>query len=520
MSFVLKIPRRRAPSWAAPIFLVLFSGGCSAQQPATVTVDPSATFQTIDAWEATARMWEFDKTENRFNGSWEPIAEPILTKLIDEGGINRLRLEIRSGAENPVDYWSKFRTGHLSYGQFKDKFYEKINDNDDPDSLNPAGIQFSELDYRVETLIQPAIRIAKRLGRPMRVTLCYVDFKWTTDKGTLSHARNPEEYAELIAATYAHLRQKYDLAPDKLEIILEPDNSDHWRGQQIGQAIVAATRRLEKDGFSAPRIIAPSTSLARNTPAYFDGMAKVPGATTHLSELSYHRYDRLVSEGLLREIRERARKVGAQPAMLEWTNGTIDDLFDDLTIANASGWQKYAIATLAQGGPVRPGYMLFVTKPDPASPRMALLPQARVLAQVFRFVDPGAVRIGALSDADWARAVAFRNPDDAMTVVVKANNGMIGQSIEKLNAKLDISLPAPSSTGGEWVKVAGLKPGAYLMQRTNAKTGGRIRCRMDVKAGGIPTLFMRGGDVATLAGQSAATSISEAACPADSGGWR
>ena len=487
----------------APIGLLMMNAGCSTEPAAFVRVEPDRTFQTVGDWEATARLWEFDKKEDRFNGSWEPIAESILTKMINEGGITRLRLEIRSGAENPVDYWSQFRSGQLSYARFKDKFYEKINDNADPARLNPAGIQFSELDFRVEALILPAMRIAKRLGRPMRFTLCYVDFKWTDDKGTLSHARNPEEYAELIAAAYAHLKRKYDLLPDKLEIILEPDNSDEWRGRQIGQAIVAVTRRLEKGGFAPPLVIAPSTSLARNMLAYFDGMAKVPGAVAHLSELSYHRYDRLVPDALLGQIRDRARKAGARPAMLEWTEGTIDDLFDDITIANVSGWQKYAIASLSRSGRSIPGYMLSVASPETPMPRIALTPQARALAQVFRFVDPGAVRIGAVSDSDDVRAVAFRNPDQRLSVVLKgAGRGWARSAIEWAEKGLGVAIPLPATTGNSrTVRVAGLPTGSYLMQRVNRYSGARLRCRFDLGQGKALALKAGESDVITLAQQ-------------------
>ena len=63
---------------------------------------------------------------------------------------------------------------------------------------------------------------------------------------------------------------------------MEPDNSDDWRGRQIGEAIRSVSARLKADGFS-PQIIAPSTAAAGKAPAYIDEMMAVPGAPALVS---------------------------------------------------------------------------------------------------------------------------------------------------------------------------------------------------------------------------------------------
>jgi hypothetical protein len=97
-------------------------------------------------------------------------------------------------------------------------------------------------------------------------------------KGTCLNAREPEEYAKLIHLTFDHLKQRYGITPDALEDILEPDNTDDWRGHEIGTAMVAAVTRLRGADFS-PDVIAPSTASARRAADYIDGMMAVPGAT-------------------------------------------------------------------------------------------------------------------------------------------------------------------------------------------------------------------------------------------------
>ena len=104
------------------------------------------------------------------------------------------------------------------------------------------------MDYQVEKIVLPLKRRLEARGEKLFVNFNYVDFGQTELKGSLSHAHQPAEYAELIHAAFVHLKDKYGLVPDALEIILEPDNSDHWRGRQIGEAIRSVSARLKADG--------------------------------------------------------------------------------------------------------------------------------------------------------------------------------------------------------------------------------------------------------------------------------
>src|SRR5262249_44602824 len=155
--------------------------------------------------------------------------------------------------------------------------------------------------------------------------LNYVDFSQTSEKSVLSHALNPTEYAELICAAFLHLKEKYNLIPDALEIVLEPDNTDQWRGKQIGEAVIAAARRLKDAGFF-PEIIAPSTAAAQAASFYFDELTSVPGASALIATLSYHRYGLWASKALP-DILERAQRLGISTAMLEHLTGDGEELY-------------------------------------------------------------------------------------------------------------------------------------------------------------------------------------------------
>jgi hypothetical protein len=411
--------------WVSASAALLFIGalalsGCESE-PGEIIVDPTRTYQTMKGWEATARLWETNKEEDRYDQSWLSFRNHIFDRLVNELGINRVRLEIKSGAENPVDYWTKFETGEIGYKAYRRYYYEKINDNDVPDRINPAGIQFSALDYQVEAIVLPLKRRIEANGERLFVNLNYVDFGQTEEKGTLSHALNPEEYAELIHAAFVHLKEKYSLVPDALEIILEPDHTDHWRGKEIGEAVVAVVRRLTAAGFS-PQIIAPSTAAAQAAPSYFDELTSVPGAGPLISTLSYHRYGWGASKALP-EILKRAQKFGISTAMLEHLTGDGQELHDDLTRANVSAWQQYAIATRSVAGRSdKNGYYYILDLKNPAAPVLRMAARTRILAQYFRYIRFGAQRIEAHADRSELKPVAFRNTDGTYVVVVQVES--------------------------------------------------------------------------------------------------
>ena len=444
-------------------------GSCSAsgKDAAVITVDPSTTHQVMNGWETTTRLWEYNKMEDRFDGSWIAVSDLIFDRLVNELGINRVRIELKSGAENPVDYWTRFEAGKIGYKAFRRHYYEKINDDPDPNRLNPAGIQFSHLDYQIEKMVLPIKRRVEANGEKLFINLNYVDFGQTELKGNLSHALEPAEYAELIDAAFVHLKDKYGIVPDALEIILEPDHSDHWRGRQIGEAIVSTVARLKAKGFS-PEIIAPSTASAGRAPGYFDEMMTVPGVSGLVSTLSYHRYDspryqavraiakRAQALGLSNSlvdraapvpgIAKRAREHRISTAMLEHLSGDAAELHEDLTVGQVSAWQQYDIARQEIPGLPDDGGDYYIV--DPKRPAIRMGDRTRLLAQYFRHVRMGATRLEARSGEGGVKPTAFRNADGTFVVVLASDRARA-------------------------MTVRGLPAGRYIATYTTAKETGR-----------------------------------------------
>jgi O-glycosyl hydrolase len=487
----LKALRSFAAMPALVAALALGSCSAAASERVDVTVDPAITYQVMKGWETTARLWEFNKQEDRYDPSWLAVSNQIFDRLVNELGINRVRLEIKSGAENPVDYWAKFESGSIGYKGYRPHFYEKVNDDRDPGHLNPAGIQFSALDYQVEKIVLPIKRRVEANGDRFFLNLNYVDFRDTALKGSLSHARNPAEYAELINAAFVHLKTKYGLVPDALEIILEPDNTSEWRGRQIGAAIRATSARLKAGGF-APEMIAPSTAAAGKAPSYIDEMMAVPGVPSLVSTLSYHRYDLPgsgasigeaarslgLSNGLVdrlspvASISQRARAHDYSTAMLEHLTGDAAELYEDLTKGQVSAWQQYAIATKSdRGTPAKPGYYYILDASNAQAPVVRMADRSRGLAQYFRYVRIGAKRIEARSSDDGVKPVAFKNVNGSFVVVL-------------------------ASDSARTMTVRGLPPGRYRASYTTAKETGREMPPLD--SGGNLSVTLPSAGILTI----------------------
>jgi hypothetical protein len=153
---------------------------------------------------------------------------------------------------------------------------------------------------------------------------------------------------------------------------------------------------------------------------FFDVIERTPGAVEHVTELSYHRY-RGVSPAALSALVERAERHGLRTAMLEHIGADHDELYEDLTAGRNSAWSQYALAFCREGD--RGGIYYTVDDSDPANPTITAGSRTPYLAQYFRHIRRGAVRLGAAASGSGYGPVAFRNADGTFAVVVKAERG-------------------------------------------------------------------------------------------------
>ncbi|MFO1241096.1 MAG: hypothetical protein U1E64_12160 [Sphingomonadaceae bacterium] len=389
-----------------------------------IAIDQSQVGQTYTGVEVTPRFWEFDKDNDRYDGSWLQSRQEIAKMLVEDAGVKRVRVELRSGVENPVDYFAPFLTSKLGYKGSWNHYYEKINDNEDPNVANPAGFQWTSFDYYVENFVIPLRNRLAARNEKLFVNLCFVDFDWTPRKGNVSFAASPEEYAEIVTLAATRLRDKYGIPIDSLEVVLEPNNGAGWTGQAIGKAILAAKARLATVGLH-PLIVAPSASSASFTVNYLQDIAKVPGAAAAINTVSYHRYDGDKSaDAALPAIRSAAAQLQADTAMLEWIPATVETFFKDMAFGGTSAWAAYGAAQKADSpADTRGGAIVWRDQ----SGNLALTPKWMRISAVTRELKVGAKAYFASTQLGKDMPLVFHNPDGSEIIAVFSPNGSVAE---------------------------------------------------------------------------------------------
>jgi len=375
----------------------------------TITVNGQQQFQTMTGWEALQEIGQAE-CDSR---AYQAYKNEVLDRAVNEIGINRIRVGLRNGYENPTDYWPQKVSGQLTFDQWKTHWFQVVNDNGDPMVINPAGFNWGYLDYVVDEIIKPLKQRLQAKGEEFWFNLSYTG----ANSGAL-HRDNPEEYAEFILAAFEHLQQKYGFVPNSLELVNEP-NLGGWNATQIGNNLVAVKRRLNAAGFS-PDFVGPTGSGVVAATQYFDQMARIPGVLQALNEISYHRFGQTLPSDL-QAIAQRGNTNHMRTAMLEHGGSGHDHLHEDLTLANVSAWQQFGLAFCGvndTGGM----YMLVAgAQVGQNSPVVNTARMTKFLRQYFRYVRLRAVRVDAqTADARFA-PVAFRNANGKYVVVVNAS---------------------------------------------------------------------------------------------------
>jgi len=421
---------------------------------ATIQVDPAVRFQTMRGWEVNL----YSSQESPAFGAFK---DELFDRAVNEAGINRLQLPVRSGVESNQDNWSLYQAGALSDAEWRAVRYATVNDNGDPNSLNPSGFHFSELDDMVSRIVLPVKQRVEANGETLHVTLTYVAFTQQITTGSYHHA-NAAEYAEFILAAFQHLQTRFGLVPDALEVILEPDNVSQWTPSVVGAAIVSVSDRLGAAGFS-PEILAPSTTNMANAPTFFNSWPAA--ARARVQTVVYHRYSG-VSAGALQTI----AGLGKETAMLEWwsaSNG-YQVLHEDLKSGRNSAWQQGVL-----GGDQGPMALYLIDTSNPAQPVVTINDKTKFTRQYFKYVRRGAVRIGATSTSNALDPVAFINPSGGQVVVVKA-------------------------TGAASFTVGGLAAGTYGISSATAAAWGVTAPDQTITAGQTVTASLPGAGVLTI----------------------
>ena len=335
----------------------------------------------------------------------------IMSRSVDEFGLDRVRLEIRSGAENPVDWFDLYyNQGVINRDEWKTHRYEMINDNANPGAADQNGFWFTEMDLAISQVVEPLRQLLAVRGRQLYVALNYVSFA----TGGL-HAVSPDEYAEFMVEAFRHIETNHGWVPDAVELILEPDLGS-WTATQFANNLQVLRSRMAAAGYF-PEYIGPSTTDMAKAPVYFDAALNVIGANL-LDEISYHKY-RGVSSQAYSDIRSRMIQHGIRSGMLEKLNESHLGFERDLVEGLTSTWTQLGIS---QCGPQSGGDYFYVDDSNPQNPIVHVTSNTKYIPQYSRRVHRGAVRYEVIAATALHAPFAFRNSDGKWTVVVRTDS--------------------------------------------------------------------------------------------------
>lgn len=381
-----------------------------------IQLDPSQRFQVMTGWRSGGFGMECP--------GYTRYRDALLARVVNDLNITHRSIELRSGAENPVDYYAQFKAGLISDSVWRTKWFTPTNDNADPQVTDSAKFHWTYLDEKMRAEIVPWRAAVIAAGKRPTVTLVLVDFK-TAAHGNLSRPldvlKTGEEYAELVTMAFLHLRATFGWVPDVVEVTLEPENSQTY-GPDIGRAIVAARRRLAAKGFT-PEFMAPSNVTARNTAAY---MRDITAAGAAPEWVSWHRY---IAPRPDAAVLAALRAIPGKKGMTEYneTNSASDAadlLFDDITQAEVGTWTLFlAGACGTRDNPENKGALLQVNVTDSLAPKINDTYRGVLLRQVYGSVLAGARRIGAAVGDTSAAVAAFVNPGGGVVVTLRARVG-------------------------------------------------------------------------------------------------
>ncbi len=438
-----------------------------------VVVNAGVTFQTMRGWEA-------HEQSAHEHASFPMFQNELMSRAVDELGLNRVRVEMWSGTEHNADYYTQWLNGQIDDAAWRCQRFATTNDNNDPFNINWNGFHFSKIDKVVNDVVKPLQQRLQARGEQLHINLMYDAFtEQICPGGQYHHDDSPEEFAEFVLANFLHLRDDLGIVAQSFELLLEPNNTIWWgKGRQLGDALVATMARLNANGFS-PRVIAPSVAFANMTLGYLDEMGQAPGALSLIDELSYHRYDR-PSQAVLQSIRTRASGLGIETSMLEyWRGADQHTLYEDLVHGGVSAWEQFALAFWQAGGqPYNdPGGVYYIIDvQNPGNPQVVMASRARYLSQYFKYVREGAQRVQATTSANGVTPVAFVNPTGKMVMVANVS-------------------------GSRSFTVGGLAPGTYDITYTTAgalqASGGSVTIGagesvpVSVPGTGVVTVFGR-----------------------------
>jgi hypothetical protein len=207
---------------------------------------------------------------------------------------------------------------------------------------------------------------------------------------------------------------------------------DYWvlgNESKMGHRAMILLGRWMQDQSFVTRFAFPEAMNLQKSVEYMNELKhEYPQAAAFIGQVTYHIYGKGGNPERNR-LRDWARELGVTTAMTEKLAAGPEQLFLDLTEADVSGWQRYALMWFGEK-PDNGTY--FVINPDYSG--FLRSQQYWELRQYFNYIRSGAVRVNITSSDASVKPVAFLSPNGKPVVVILNEGGEYELLIQGLPA--------------------------------------------------------------------------------------
>ncbi|MHC4917477.1 MAG: glycoside hydrolase [Planctomycetota bacterium] len=401
----------------ALLLLALIAAAARAGEPLVVRVDAKERRQKIAGFGGTVG-WIYPKEEKL-----EEVADLLFTDL----GASILRLSALSKNGDATDEDSP----------------ERVNDNDDPNRINWRGFDFEPCEDEQARIAAAA----RKRGLRTVVAASWSPPGWMKTNGSRKLGGNlrkgmDAELAELWTAYLLWMRRKRKLGFAALSIQNEPEvprpyPTADFSAEELDRAARALIARARAEKVEA-RLLYPEVSQLGRLKPYLEGASRETLAATgaisvHCYSLSvnYYQIDRY--RGMWRETRRLVKPYRKPLWMTEFSNyaGAFSGQ-DQGSWREALAWARHLHVALVEGECSavlfwglyfdKKGEALVYAKENKAE-KYEITPKFYTSKNYYRFVRPGAVRLGCTPTEGKLECSAFWHPRSRELAVVVINPG-------------------------------------------------------------------------------------------------
>jgi O-glycosyl hydrolase len=322
--------------------------------------------------------------------------------------------------------------------------FEKENDNDDP-----SVIDWSKFDFVGEMEDGPAVQHQleilekfKSYEIPRVILSVFSPAGWMKTNGSIIGGKLKTDMYEEFAEYYTAYIQGIKDSTGIDVYAISPQNEPRWEQwydscvytfSEMRDIIKVLGNRFENDGIDT-KIFAAEDLMGEDWipwtqpwVEYYDAIMADPVAANYFDVLAVHTYEDGIlpsspSADVWKEVFTAADTVGKSVWMTE-TSGYQDWYDDGLSLAQAiysalyyGNCTSWVWLNAAMNRSFQPETGLIIYEFDR---KITYPPKYYMAKQYFRFIRPGAVRIGSTSDDADVYSLAFINPvDNSMTVIL------------------------------------------------------------------------------------------------------